>query len=90
MRGWVVVKFWFVVCIVCYVYQCWVKVYMDCCFMIEFVVGELVCVMVLIWNDGMYLYKDIGEVFVYFGDIGVVCESWWFFGEVYYIVEFLV
>ena len=39
-------------------------------------------------NDGIYPHKDIGEILVNGGDVGIVRESWSFLGEVYYTVEF--
>jgi nitrogen fixation protein NifZ len=55
----------------------------------DFKPGEQVCSLRRVKNDGLYPHKDIGEVLVREGDVGIVRERWSFLGEVYYAVEFV-
>jgi nitrogen fixation protein NifZ len=55
----------------------------------EFKLGEAVCSLVQLRNDGLYPHRDIGETMVDPGDIGMVRERWSFLGEIYYTVEFV-
>jgi len=54
----------------------------------EFTPGDAVRSLTCVSNDGIYPHRDIGEVLVHQGDIGVVREGWSFLGEAYYTVEF--
>ncbi|UZE50287.1 nitrogen fixation protein NifZ [Rhodopseudomonas sp. P2A-2r] len=54
----------------------------------EFKAGEAVRSLTRVINDGIYPHRDIGEILVNGGDVGVVRESWSFLGETYYTVEF--
>lgn len=40
-------------------------------------------------NDGTYLHRELGEVLVQVGDLGIVREVVEFHGEPYYTVEFV-
>jgi nitrogen fixation protein NifZ len=55
----------------------------------SFAVGESVCAMARVRNEGTYPHRDIGEILVREGDLGYVHESWSFLDEVYYTVEFV-
>jgi len=55
----------------------------------DFAVGESVCSLARIRNEGTYPHRDIGEILVREGDLGCVHESWSFLDEVYYTVEFV-
>jgi nitrogen fixation protein NifZ len=55
----------------------------------EFKLGDAVCSLTQLWNDGLYPHRDIGETMVDPGDIGMVRERWSFLGEIYYTVEFV-
>lgn len=55
----------------------------------QFKTGEAVRALTQVRNDGIYPHKDIGEILVYAGDVGIVRESWSFLGEIYYTVEFV-
>jgi len=54
----------------------------------DFKPGDAVRSRAQITNDGIYPHRDIGEILVHEGDIGVVRESWSFLGETYHTVEF--
>jgi nitrogen fixation protein NifZ len=54
----------------------------------EFKPGDAVRSLTQVTNDGIYPHRDIGEILVRQGDIGVVREGWSFLGEAYYTVEF--
>jgi len=56
----------------------------------DFVLSGMVQAVAPVANDGTYPHRDIGEVVVEVGDIGLVRERWSFLGETYYTVEFPV
>lgn len=56
----------------------------------EFEMGEAVCSLTQLRNDGLYPHRDIGEILVDQGDVGMVRERWSFLGEIYYTVEVVV
>lgn len=55
----------------------------------QFSVGESVCSLARVRNEGTYPHRNIGEILVREGDLGYVHESWSLLNEVYYTVEFV-
>jgi len=56
----------------------------------DFALGARVRAVAPVANDGTYPHRDVGEIVVEVGDLGLVRERWSFLGEVFYTVEFPV
>jgi len=55
----------------------------------RFGLGDEICALADIGNEGTYPHKEIGEIIVHRGDKGFILETARFLGEVYYTVEFV-